>query len=151
MASNTSTPTPEQEFQTLQHYLNEFTQQIEFFSQQFQIIETARMEIIGSIDTLRGLKETKNAVSLLPLGGGVAILAEVIDPDSVIVSVGSDISIRKTSDEAVSYLTERITEMEAQGKRLAETIQKLQAQAAEVGKRLEQLYQAGFGQSTGRS
>ncbi|MDO8841419.1 MAG: prefoldin subunit alpha [Methanocalculus sp.] len=151
MASNTSTPTPEQEFQTLQHYLNEFTQQIELFSQQFQIIEQARMEIISSIETLRGLKDTNNAVSLLPVGGGAAILAQVIDPDSVIVSIGSDVSVRKTNDEAVSYLMERITEMEAQGKRLAETIQKLQAQASEVGRRLEQLYQAGQGQTTGRS
>jgi prefoldin, archaeal alpha subunit/eukaryotic subunit 5 len=151
MASKDSTPTPEEEFQALQMYLNEFNQQIELFSRQFQFIEQARMEMIISIETLRGLKETTDAVSLLPLGGGAAILAKVIDPDSVLVSIGSDISVRKTNDETVSFMEERITEMEAQGKRLAETIQKLQTQAAEVGGRLEQLYQAGQGQPTGRS
>lgn len=151
MASKERTPTPEEEFQALQMYMNEFNQQIELFSRQFQFIEQARMEIITSIETLKGMKGTADAITLLPLGGGAAILAKVIDPDSVIVSIGSDISVRKTNDETVSYFEERITEMEAQGKRLAETIQKLQAQAAEVGGRLEQLYQAGQGQPSGRS
>lgn len=151
MASNEKTPTPEEEFQALQMYLNEFNQQIELFSRQFQMIEQARMEMITSVETLKGLKGTTDAVSLLPVGGGAAILAKVIDADSVIVSIGADVSVKKTNDEAVSFMGERITEMEAQGKRLAETVQKLQAQAAEVSGRLEQLYRAGQGQPTGRS
>ncbi len=151
MASTSNTPTAEQEFQTLQLYLNEYNQQIELFSRQFQIVEQTRMEMIASIEELKGLKGTTDAVSLLPIGGGAALLSRVIDPDSVIVSIGSDVSVRKTNDEAVSYMSERITELEAQAKRLAETLQKLQAQATEVGRRLEQLYQADQARYAGRS
>lgn len=59
--------------------------------------------------------------------------------------------LSETNDEAVSYMSERITELEAQAKRLAETLQKLQAQATEVGRRLEQLYQADQARYAGRS
>lgn len=94
MASTSNTPTAEQEFQTLQLYLNEYNQQIELFSRQFQIVEQTRMEMIASIEALKGLKGTTDAVSLLPIGGGAALLSRVIDPDSVIVSIGSDVSVR---------------------------------------------------------
>ncbi len=151
MANNTSARTPEQEFQTLQMYLNEYNQQIEAFSRQFQLIDNARMDMNTSIETLRGLAGTTDAVCLLPIGGGAAVRAKILDPDTCIVAIGADVSVEKTNEETVSYLTERIVEMEAQGKRLAETIQKLQAQAEEVGRRLDQLYQAGMGQSSGRS
>lgn len=151
MQSNTRTPTPEQEFQTLQMYLNEFNQQIELFSQQFQMVEQARMESAAAIESLKGLKGMTDAITLLPIGSGAAVHARVIDPDAVIVSIGSGVSVKKSNDEAVTYLSDRISEMEAQGRRLAETIGKLQNQAAEVGRRLDQLYQAGQVQSRGRS
>jgi prefoldin alpha subunit len=76
----------------------------------------------------------------MPIGGGLNIRANIVQPDEVFVSIGSDIIVQKTNAGAISYMQDRIKEMEATAKNLTEVLQKIDAQVKDIQKRLEQLY-----------
>jgi prefoldin alpha subunit len=140
MVNNVDTVDP-RELQTLQVYLNEYRQQAEIFSQQLGMLEEGRMEAHAAIEALKGLMETGESTVLLQIGGGVSVRAKVSKPDEVLVNIGAEVIVQRSSQEAVDYLTDRITEMEASSKKVAETLGKVQSQMNEIARRLEIGYQ----------
>ena len=77
---------------------------------------------------------------LLQIGGGASLRAKVLNPEKVLLNIGSEVIVEKTNPDAVEYLKDRITEMEASQKKVAEALEKLRAQMNEIAKRLEQGY-----------
>jgi len=133
-------PVDPREVQSLQTYLNQYTQQAEVYSRQLGMMEEGIREANASIETLKALAEAGEAPVFMPIGGGLNIRATIIQPDEVFVSIGSDIIVQKTNEGAISYLQDRIKEMEATAKNLTEVLQKIDAQVKDIQKRLEQLY-----------
>ena len=133
-------PVDPREVQSLQTYLNQYTQQAEVYSRQLGMMEEGIREANASIETLNALAEAGEAPVFMPIGGGLNIRATIIQPDEVFVSIGSDIIVQKTNERAISYLQDRIKEMEASAKNLTEVLQKIDAQVKDIQKRLEQLY-----------
>lgn len=133
-------PVDPREVQSLQTYLNQYTQQAEVYSRQLGMMEEGIREANASIETLNALAEAGEAPVFMPIGGGLNIRATIIQPDEVFVSIGSDIIVQKTNEGAISYLQDRIKEMEATAKNLTEVLQKIDAQVKDIQKRLEQLY-----------
>ncbi len=127
------------EYQALQHYLNEYGQQIEFLGQQFQILEQGRFEAQASIETISGLSPAAETSVLLQIGSGVSVRAKILDPDKILIAIGADVVIEKTGADAIDYLNERITEMEASAKNVAGSIEKIRIQMNEISKRLEEV------------
>lgn len=125
------------EYQALQHYLNEYGQQIEFLGQQFQILEQGRFEAQASIETISGLPPASDSTVLLQIGSGVSVRAKIIDPDKILIAIGADVVLEKTGPDAIDYLNERITEMEASAKNVAASIEKIRIQMNEISKRLD--------------
>lgn len=100
-------------------------------------------EARSSIETLNALQGAAAGTTvLLPLGGGVSVRAAVPDTQTMLVTIGAGITVEKQADEAVSYLNDRITEMEASQKRLTESISKLQEQMQAVDARMQEIYSA---------
>lgn len=133
-------PVDPREVQSLQTYLNQYTQQAEVYSRQLGIMEEGIREANAAIETLNALADAGEAPVLMPIGGGLNIRAKIVQADEVFVSIGSDIILQKTNEAAVSYLQDRIKEMEATGKNLTEVLSKIDAQVKDIQKRLEQLY-----------
>jgi len=133
-------PVDPREVQSLKTYLNQYTQQAEVYSRQLGMMEEGIREANASIETLKALAEAGEAPVFMPIGGGLNIRATIIQPDEVFVSIGSDIIVQKTNEGAISYLQDRIKEMEATAKNLTEVLQKIDAQVKDIQKRLEQLY-----------
>jgi prefoldin alpha subunit len=129
------------EIQMLQAYLEEFGQQIEIYSRQLQMLEQRRLESLVAIETLGAIGKTPGEPLLLELGGGVSLRVNLIDPDKVLVNIGSDVIVERTNEESAQFLNDRAKEMEALGKKVADTIAQLQNQANEVARRYEQAYQ----------
>ena len=77
---------------------------------------------------------------LLPVGGGASLRVKVLDAEQVLLNLGADVVVERQNAEAREFLEDRMTEMEASSKRLAETLGKLQGQANEVAQRLDQIY-----------
>jgi prefoldin alpha subunit len=131
----------ERELQSLQQYLNEYTQQAEVFTHQLQLIEEGRMEATAAIEALRDLSSAEDSRVLLQVGGGTSVRARVESPDRVLVNIGADVIVERTNAEAIEFLRDRITEMEASGKRVAETLDRIRSQMNEIARRIETGYQ----------
>jgi prefoldin alpha subunit len=129
------------EIQTLQMYLNEYGQQMEIFAQQLNLIEQQRMESMAAIESLQALEQRGDDTVLMPIGGGAVVRAKVVDPGHVLVNIGADIVVERTNPDAVDFLKDRITELEALGRKMTESLEQLRAQATEVNRRLEAAYQ----------
>ncbi len=121
-------------------YLNEYGQQIEILTQQLGMIEQQRLEAAAAIETLRALMENEDGAILLPIGGGAYLRAKVLDAGHVLVNIGADVSVERATAEAVEYLQDRITELEALAKKVAGSVEQLQGQATEISRRLEAAY-----------
>ncbi|HUU76639.1 MAG TPA: prefoldin subunit alpha [Methanoregulaceae archaeon] len=129
------------ELQSLQLYLNEYRQQAEVFSQQLGILEEGRMETLGAIEALKGMEETGDSTVLLQLGGGASVRARVSNPEKVLVNIGAEVVVERSNQEAVEFLKDRITEMEASAKKVIETLDRVRTQMNEIGRRIEMGYQ----------
>lgn len=130
------------EIQTLQVYLNEYAQQIEILTEQLSMIEQQRIEAAAAIETLRAIQENEGATVLLPVGGGALLRVKVLDTGHAIVNIGAEVSVERSTEDAVNYLEGRITELEALGKKVAGSLEQLQARATEISRRLEAAYGA---------
>lgn len=140
MATNSGRAGLEQEAQQLQAYMDEYSQQFEIMSQQLRFIESARAEALTSIETVEGIAGVGGeADTLLNLGGGVFVRARVTDSQKMLVGIGAGVSVEKSPEDAVSYLKDRITEMDASAKRLAESLTKLSEQITAVQKRMGEI------------
>lgn len=129
------------DLQALQMYLNEYGQQAEVMARQLEMIEQRRVESVAAIESMQMLKQEPEGVLLLPLGGGTTVRVKVLDPDKVLVNFGADVVVQRTSDEAKAFLEDRITELEALGKRVAESIDQIKGQMNEIARRIEMGYQ----------
>lgn len=127
------------EFEMLQAYLNDYGQQAEMFSRQLDILEEGRLEALAAIESLQGIDGAEGRTVLLQIGGGASVRATVQDPGRVLLNIGSGVVVEKDRAAAISYLGDRITEMEASGKRVIETIEKIKAQMNDIAKRLDQI------------
>ena len=129
------------ELMTLQHYMKEYGQQAEIFVGQLEMLENGRMEALAAIETLEAMLSADDGVVLLQIGGGASVRAKVLEPDKILLSIGAEVVIEKSNKDAVEFLKERIMEMEASQKKVAETLDRLRSQMNEINKRLESGYQ----------
>jgi prefoldin alpha subunit len=122
------------EIQSLQLYLNEYRQQAEIFTQQLSLLEEGRMEAIAAIEALEGAAAAPDSVVLLQIGGGVSVRARLLN-------IGSEVIVERSNTAARDYLKDRITEMEASAKKVAETLDRLRGQMNDIARRIELGYQ----------
>ena len=129
------------ELMTLQHYMKEYGQQAEIFVSQLEMLENGRMEAHAAIETLEAMLSADDGIVLLQIGGGASVRAKVLEPDKILLSIGAEVVVERSNKDAVEFLKERIMEMEASQKKVAETLDHLRSQMNEINKRLESGYQ----------
>jgi prefoldin alpha subunit len=139
MVSNVESVDP-REVQMLQQYLGEFSQQLEVMAREMEMIEHRRIESITAGETLQTLAGTEDGTVLLQLGGGASLRVKVLNPDEVLLNIGSDVIVQRTNEDAIVYLRDRAREMEAIEKRLAASMEQLQRQAQDVARKIEAAY-----------
>jgi prefoldin alpha subunit len=128
------------ELQMLEQYLEQFKQQVEAYSGQLEMLESRRMETATAVETLKTLADQEGPTVLLQIGGGASLRVHVPDTDTVLLNIGADVVVERTNTETVDYLEERMTEMEALAKKIAESIEQVQKQAHDVVRRMESTY-----------
>jgi prefoldin alpha subunit len=131
----------QRELMTLQQYLQEYGQQAEIFVQQLQLLENGRMEALAAIESLEEMLTAEGGTVLLQIGGGASVRAKVADPDKVLLAIGAEVIVERSNKDAIEFLKERVMEMEASAKKVAETIDRLRGQMNEINKRIEAGYQ----------
>jgi prefoldin alpha subunit len=131
----------QRELLTLEHYLKQYGQQAEIFAGQLELMENGRMEALAAVEALQGISEADDNTVLLQIGGGASLRVKVLEPDKVLLNIGAEVIVERTNKDAVEFLKDRITEMEASEKKVVETLDRLRNQMNEITKRLEQGYQ----------
>jgi len=134
-------PMDQRELMTLQHYMKEYGQQAEIFVSQMEMLENGRVEALAAIETLEAMLSADDGIALLQIGGGASVRAKVLEPDKILLSIGAEVVVERSNKDAVEFLKERIMEMEASQKKVAETLDRLRSQMNEINKRLESGYQ----------
>ena len=129
------------EIQSLQLYLNEYRQQAEIFTRQLSLLEEGRIEAIAAIEALEGAAAAPDSIVLLQIGGGASVRARILDPDRVLLNIGAEVIVERSNTAAQDYLKDRIIEMEASAKKVAETLDRLHGQMNDIARRIELGYQ----------
>jgi len=87
----------------------------------------------ASLTSMTALKDAKSADLLVPIGGGAQLPVSYTGGGKLVVDVGAGVYLEKTPEEAISFLTSRVKEVE-------DTLGKISSQKREVAERL-QVYQ----------
>ena len=139
--ANTNGQMDQRELETLQYYLKEYGQQAEVFAGQLELMESGRMEAIAAIETLGELAASEDGTVLLQVGAGASLRVKVLEPEKVLLNIGAEVIVERSNADSIEYLKDRIMEMEASEKKVAETLNRLRSQINDIGKRIEQGYQ----------
>ena len=106
---------------------------------ELKVIEEREEALIRNLEdlnrtrlALEELRNTKPNVALIPLGGSNFVHGNITDSDSIIVGIGANIAVKKTKDQALEILDERIRHLE-------QTSEKFAAQAQNIFDRLKTL------------
>ncbi len=91
-------------------------------------------EAIASIDSIRSITQNPQAESLIPVGLGTYIKANITGDSKVLIDVGAGITVEKDHNSAINHLESRIKELQV-------ALNDTATQKHEAVMRLEQLKQ----------
>ena len=120
----------------------EFQRQAEGLKQEMNMVQASVSSCDQAIVTINELKaasaEGKTAETMVPVGFGSYVHAEIKDADRVLVNLGAGFSAEKTADEAIETLNRRKDQLtkifEQMNASLTKYIQGMQAMEAEAEK-----------------
>ncbi|MDY9927361.1 prefoldin subunit alpha [Methanosarcina sp.] len=121
----------------------EFQRQAEALRQEMSMVQASISSCDQTIITINELKAAseagKTAETMVPVGFGSYVYAEVKNADRVIVNLGAGFSAEETAEEAIETLNRRkeqltkiFEQMNASLTRLAQGMQALEAEAAKL-------------------
>lgn len=115
--------------------------QIKQMEQQLEAVEEKKQELATAIGNLQELKKTAQRPKMLaPVADGIFAEATLESGNELIVNVGSDICVRKTTEEAVQMLQAKLHELAGFQENVLEELSQLTGHAntleAELGKML---------------
>ncbi|GEM_PF-298067 len=86
--------------------------QAEALKQNIELILTHIAEFRQTLECLEAIGSGDKVEALVPLGSGAFVNAELGRVESVVLSVGADVAVRKSLEEAKRDLNSRIEELE---------------------------------------
>jgi prefoldin alpha subunit len=132
-----------EDFRNLAARHQEFQRQAEALSQQINMVQASIASCDQTIVTINELKTTsaegKIAETMVPVGFGSFVHAEIKNADKVIVDLGAGFSAEKTADEAIEALNRRkeqltkiLEQMNASLTNYVQGMQALESEAARL-------------------
>lgn len=91
-------------------------------------------EAMASIDSIKNISQGKEIESLVPMGLGTYVKANILGDSKVLIDIGSGIVVEKDHASAINHLESRIKELQV-------ALNETSAQKHETMMRLEQLKQ----------
>ena len=92
-------------------------------------ITRAMLESQSALEAIKNLSSDDPSKTLVPLGAGIFMGTDVSLPSSLIVGIGADVAIEKSTESTITYLEERSQELEKVGANI-------EAQRIELAKRI---------------
>jgi prefoldin alpha subunit len=120
-----------------------YKEQLNTIDMQLQMLQAALADVYKAKMTVESLeKTTEKSDILIPVGGGVYVHGSIGDSAKVLVGVGADVVIEKTSEDAVKKIDERIKSLQESQQKLVQMGQKLETEAAELSETTQRMIDA---------
>jgi len=129
----------EQEARQLVAEYQEYQRNAEALQGQMEMVRNTLSGCSSSISTITALKEAAangGYESVIPVGSGCFVHAEIRDFSKVIVNIGSGANVEKNVDDALSFLNERKSKLEGMIQDLNETLSQIVQKMREIEARL---------------
>ncbi|MDZ4172360.1 MAG: prefoldin subunit alpha [Methanobacteriaceae archaeon] len=131
----------QQRLEALVNELNQYQNQADLIQQQMETVKASLGELEILDNTLEAIKEGKDLETLVPLGAGSFINAEIKNTEEVIMSVGAGVAITKKVEEAQETVSNQKNEMKQTMEKMAQNLQQLSDIIVKLSPQAEELLQ----------
>lgn len=129
----------QQDLQRQLQNLNFLQQQFESLKNQIEIIDNSLHLVKITKKTIEGLTELKSGDEIVvPIGGMAYIKANTLEPNKILMYVGSDVIIEKNYEESTKYIDELIKRHNEQRELLENQYIQLDAHIKSITPRVQQ-------------
>ncbi|MDR2944647.1 MAG: prefoldin subunit alpha [Methanosarcinales archaeon] len=129
----------EQEARRLMAEYQEYQRSVEALQGQMEMVRNTRAGCDSSVSTITALKEAAakgGSESVIPVGSGCFVHAEIRDFSKVIVNIGSGANVEKTVDDALAFLGERKNKLEKMIQDLNESLSQILQKMKDIESKL---------------
>lgn len=129
----------EQEARQMVAEYQEYQRSAESIQGQLEMIRNTMAGCDSSINTIKALKEAAalgTSESVIPVGSGCFVHAEIRDFSKVIVNIGSGANVEKSVDDALSFLGERKGKLEKMVQDLNESLAQILQRMRDIESKL---------------
>lgn len=129
----------QQKLEEIINQLNVYKNQSEMLQQQVEAIQGSIAEIEILESTLDDVKDKDYLETLVPVGAGSFMNAEIKKTDEIIMSVGAGVAISKTVDEAKETIASQKEELKESLDKMLDNLQKISQIVAQLSPQAEAL------------
>lgn len=121
--------------------MESYKERVEALSRQVQVLRVSLEEVTMSADALKAFKNAKEGDEIMvPVGASSFITVKVTSNRNVVVGIGSNISVEKDIDDAISYMDANNAEIAEALKKSAETLNEAQQALTTISNAVQQEY-----------
>ena len=121
--------------------MESYKERVEALSRQVQVLRVSLEEVTMSSDALKAFKNAKEGDDIMvPVGASSFITVKVTSNRNVVVGIGSNISVEKDIDDAISYMDANNAEIAEALKKSAEPLNEAQQALTTISNAVQQEY-----------
>ena len=135
-------PASEEDVRQMLTVLDQYRYQAEKLSQQLSLLTATEQELGSAWEFLKSFEDVEEGAEVkVPIGGGVFVSAQVIDPGRVLTAVGNDLSIEIPPAEAAQRIGERRDQVRELMQQVRGSIEQTEASAMALQQQAEAAFQ----------
>jgi prefoldin alpha subunit len=131
----------QQRLEEIVNELNLYQSQADLMQQQIEAVRASISELEILENTLENVQNGENLETLVPVGAGSFLTAELKNTDDVIMSVGAGVAIKKKMSDAQKTITEQKEELQKTMNQMANNLQKITEVIVNLSPQAEALLQ----------
>ncbi|KZX16764.1 prefoldin subunit alpha [Methanobrevibacter cuticularis] len=129
----------QQRLEEMMNELNLYKSQAEMLQQQVEAVQSSIAEVEILESTLEDVKDKNSLETLVPVGAGSFMNAEITKTNEIIMSVGAGIAIPKTIEEAKETMASQKEELNESLDKMVDNLQKISQIVAQLSPQAEEL------------
>lgn len=118
-----------------------YKERVEALTRQVQVLRVSLEEVTLTSTALNAFKDAKEGDEIMvPVGASSFITVKVTGNKNVVVSIGSNISVEKTTEDAIGYMEANIAEISEALKKSADMLNESQQALTNLSNAVQQEY-----------
>jgi len=131
----------QQRLEEIVNELNLYQSQADLMQQQIEAVRSSISELEILENTLKSVQNGEDLETLVPVGAGSFLTAELKNTDDVIMSVGAGVAIKKKMSDAQETITQQKEELQKTMDQMAKNLQKITEIIVKLSPQAEELLQ----------